>query len=146
MTKLIVETYGSYQLTGSTFDRSDAVPFDRPAVVVQNLFIQIRLDAHRDFGGALKNYGEVADIATDADWERHLTELGWEAGVEDFDFQAAFDAYEPTEPVALTEEEVAAQDVIDKANRPNDTGNVAPTKDNAGARAAKKTHQAPAEG
>lgn len=89
MTKAIVETIGPFQLTGSMFDLSDAVPFDRPAVVVRTSFIDVKIGA--DVDGRLKLYGNVDDEATDADWLEHITECGY--GTDDFDPQFAYESY-----------------------------------------------------
>lgn len=87
MNKLIVETPDSTQLMGSLFSGEDRVPFDRPAVVVQTSYIELKLASR-----AVVKLADVPDSATDATWAEHLAEAGQE------DMAFAIDSYISTLP------------------------------------------------
>lgn len=68
--KMIVETTGPHMLMGSLMNGADAVPHDRPAVVLATTYIQLKAAA-----GALKILKQdLPDAAEDAEFAKYLAE------------------------------------------------------------------------
>ena len=67
--KKIVETIGPFQLMGSGAGEVDAVPFDRPAVVVATAYIQFKAAQ-----GVLRIVADAPESATDADFAKFWDE------------------------------------------------------------------------
>lgn len=152
MHKAIVETRGSYFLMGSLHSGEDRVPFERPAVVLRTYYIDSRVQAGAGYLRVLAD--ELPPEANDTDWLEVLESTRAEDG--SFDVEAALAAYLSELKVeAETDEDREARETAEaeeaerlakEKNKPNDTTNVAPKMDNKQARAAKDTHQSPAEG
>lgn len=68
--KMIVETTGPFQLSGSTMDGADVVPFNRPAVVQATSYIQMKAAA----GQVKVLHQEVPMEATDEGFLEHWKE------------------------------------------------------------------------
>jgi hypothetical protein len=97
MKKLLVETPDNTQLMGSLHSGADRVPFDRPAVVLQTGYIELKLDTK-----ALTQLAELPETATDESWAE------FSAG-KDVD-QDLIDAYVADLPQSLDPEVVTDDD------------------------------------
>ena len=127
MTKLIVETKGPYQLSGSLMDGSDRVPHDRPAVVTQTTYIELRIKS--DVSGLRVLAEGLPDTATDAGFldtlkecegdvelavEAYVSEVGADAGAEPEKKETAAERKKRLAEEKKADEEKAAAAEADK--------------------------------
>jgi hypothetical protein len=91
--KKIVETIGPFQLMGSGAGEVDAVPFDRPAVVVATAYIQFKAAQ-----GVLRIVADAPESATDADFAKFWEECDRDKDLAVASFLASFE--EPDDETA----------------------------------------------